>query len=317
MGGRNDVYESLDHLGELLKDELIAHGFVGLVSLSGNGYEVSPLSVTEVLSKDLFGDVLNGTLRFLCHDAELMPYESGFRPSSHQACTLDVGSSDEIEAFSTAVLDSLNVAQYFCHDDESIERLKFHGFIAQIDENNVVASVRLITPKKELGKSRWFGLTFSGGAYNKVDDRTFLLDEKADFVLFDSAMYVLNGVAFERLFGQVDNELLEIEAKLDRIIKYIPIQNSDEFVDACSRQFQMRSKIRSIASKDYLENVTIDDIKHVVSEFNLDVQIHEDKLVFDSHRSRRWQILKLLDDDFLGSRMTGVKYEVNSKSSRA
>ena len=40
----------------------------------------------------------------------------------------------------------------------------------------------------------------------------------------------------------------------------------------------------------------------------------EEKLRFDNSRERRWLILKLLDDDYLGSVMTRQKYEVNSKS---
>lgn len=316
MGGRNDVGESLDRLGELIGDQLIVHGFVGVATPSGGGYEVSLLNVTEDISKELFGDILETTLQFLCENADLVPYETGFRPAKYQACTLEVSSSDEIERFSDAVLGCLPGSRYFRHDDESIERLKFHGFIAESSAGEVVASVRLITPKKELGKSRWFGLTFSGGGYDRVDDRTFLLDEKADFVLHDSVMYVINGVAFERLFGRIDSELADVEAVLDGLTRYIPIQNAEEFVAACSQQFQMRSKIRSIATKSYLTSVSITDIKTVVAEFKLDIEIESDELVFDGHPRRRWEILKLLDDDYLGSTMTGMKYETNSKIGR-
>ena len=35
---------------------------------------------------------------------------------------------------------------------------------------------------------------------------------------------------------------------------------------------------------------------------------------FNANPNDRWLILKLLDDDFLGSIMTNQKYEVNSKS---
>jgi hypothetical protein len=38
------------------------------------------------------------------------------------------------------------------------------------------------------------------------------------------------------------------------------------------------------------------------------------KLLFEGSLARRWLILKLLDDDYLGSTMTHEKYEVNSKS---
>ena len=135
-------------------------------------------------------------------------------------------------------------------------------------------------------------------------------------MLHDSVMYIINGVAFERLFGRIDSELSEVEATLDRITRYIPIRNADEFVAACSQQFQMRSKIRSIASTAYLKNVTISEIRTAVSEFGLDIEIDNNELIFDGHPRRRWEILKLLDDDYLGSAMTGLKYETNSKVGR-
>jgi hypothetical protein len=49
------------------------------------------------------------------------------------------------------------------------------------------------------------------------------------------------------------------------------------------------------------------------------VSVMEDgveKLVFDPEPSRRWILLKLLDDDYLTSVMTELKYEVNSKIPR-
>jgi hypothetical protein len=60
------------------------------------------------------------------------------------------------------------------------------------------------------------------------------------------------------------------------------------------------------------------DIKRTIAEFSLDVQIVRDgrkeELLFESDPKKRWLILKLLDDDYLGSIMTQEKYEVNSKS---
>ena len=40
----------------------------------------------------------------------------------------------------------------------------------------------------------------------------------------------------------------------------------------------------------------------------------QEKLLFEANPNKRWLILKLLDDDYLGSIMTNEKYEVNSKS---
>jgi hypothetical protein len=57
---------------------------------------------------------------------------------------------------------------------------------------------------------------------------------------------------------------------------------------------------------------------HTIDEFHLDLQIvdenGQEKLLFEPGVKKRWLLLKLLDDDYLGSVMTEQKYEVNSKS---
>jgi hypothetical protein len=53
-------------------------------------------------------------------------------------------------------------------------------------------------------------------------------------------------------------------------------------------------------------------------EFHIDLRIVEEngqeKLLFEVDLAKRWLILKVLDDDYLGSTMTNERYEVNSKS---
>jgi hypothetical protein len=83
----------------------------------------------------------------------------------------------------------------------------------------------------------------------------------------------------------------------------------------------MMSKLAQIARKPYLNRVTIQDIRRTIQEFHLDVRIvqedGEEKILFEQNPNKRWLILKLLDDDFLGSIMTNQKYEVTSKSALA
>ena len=64
--------------------------------------------------------------------------------------------------------------------------------------------------------------------------------------------------------------------------------------------------------------MTMQDLRRTITECNLEVQIVEEngqeKLVFEANPNKRWLILKMLDDDFLGLIMTDQKYAVNSKS---
>lgn len=102
------------------------------------------------------------------------------------------------------------------------------------------------------------------------------------------------------------------------ILAQIPISNADAFRAAGTGQMQMMSKLAQIARKPYLNRVTIEDLRRTITECELEVQIVEEdgqeKLLFEANPNKRWLILKMLDDDFLGSIMTDQKYAVNSKS---
>jgi hypothetical protein len=79
----------------------------------------------------------------------------------------------------------------------------------------------------------------------------------------------------------------------------------------------MLSKLAQIAEKPYLSKITMTDIKRVITKFGIDVTIAKEagveKLVFEGSPAKRWNILKLLDDDYLNSMMTRLKYASNSK----
>ena len=310
----DEIISSRKRLEALDGDHFRAHGFVGVESMSGDGHDVSLLNVSNEIGEEVFKPILMDAISFLSSQADLVPYESGYRPDRHQACVLEVDTAEEIRALSAGILDLQNLS-YFGHEPSAINRLRFHGFVGEKSGGTPVATIRLISPKKELGKSRFFGLAFSGGNYNRVDDRTFLFDSATDFVLHEHLLYILNGSAFDRMFGRIETEMSEVRAGMALILGRIPVSNADELIYACVSQMQMRSKIRSIAKKAYLARVTMDNIRATIDEFSLDIDIDDDGLVFDNAPSRRWEILKLLDDDYLGSVMTGEKYETNSKRS--
>jgi hypothetical protein len=80
----------------------------------------------------------------------------------------------------------------------------------------------------------------------------------------------------------------------------------------------MLSKLTEISKKPYIAKMTIDDIKLTIKEFGLDVPIKnvngKEMLVWETSPKKRWLILRLLDDDYLGSTMTKLKYASTSKT---
>jgi hypothetical protein len=107
---------------------------------------------------------------------------------------------------------------------------------------------------------------------------------------------------------------------VDAVLLRVPILNADEFRAACTTQIRFMTKLAVIASKPYLAQIGMVDIRRAIGEHGLPVEIvqnnGQETLVFDPDPSRRWILLKLLDDDYLNSVMTHLRYEVNSKIAR-
>lgn len=95
----------------------------------------------------------------------------------------------------------------------------------------------------------------------------------------------------------------------------IPIANFDDFEVACKGHLQKLAKLKNIAQKPYLQNITMNDIKKVIKTVNLNIQIKKTRgkemLLFDP--ADKWALLRLMDDDYLSSVMTNQNYEVTGK----
>ena len=68
-------------------------------------------------------------------------------------------------------------------------------------------------------------------------------------------------------------------------------------------------------TRQYLDRLTLDDIKRVIRKNHLPVQtvtVHgKEMLLYDP--ADKWVLLKLLDDNYLWSLMTDQSYEVTGK----
>jgi hypothetical protein len=108
------------------------------------------------------------------------------------------------------------------------------------------------------------------------------------------------------------------EVTLATIRTRIPIDDFAAFEAACKGHLLKIAKLKNIASKPYFAIITMRDIKKAIKKYDLPIATtgkgENEKLCFDS--SDKWAILRLLDDDYLESVMTGNNYEVNSKRLR-
>ncbi len=252
----------------------------------------------------------------LAEDLDLRRYEPGYKPDSNEMLFLrlndEPGISETLE-----MVRRVDQAEIFKEDQAVIEGLQFYGIVLG-EGTNRVTCLRVYSQKRELTRSGKFAAVFRKGSYDKVKRNVFVFDSALDCFAWREYLFVRNVVNFQRMFDYFARVMERAGDASETIGARVPIRNFKEFKAACTGQPQMMAKVVQIAKKPYLATLTFADLRKTISKFNLKVDIVEHKnaesLVFDNSREKRWLILKLLDDDYLGSTMTRQKYEVNSKS---
>jgi hypothetical protein len=270
------------------------------------------------LQQDLAAEFLAVT-RTANPDANVVfrPYDPGYKPEWNELCYLDLATHGDIAEI-TRQISQVEQAELFRERDDIVDHLRFYAIVVSPTARRHGVFFRAYSPKKELTRRAGFAALLSHGHYDKVDTKIFLFDSEIDCFAWGGYLFIQNVAAFQRIFKY----FAELRAKADEtvtaILARVPIANADEFRAAGTGQVQMMSKLAQIARKPYLNQITMQNIRQTINEFHLDVQIvqenGQERLLFEANPNRRWLILKLLDDDFLGSIMTNLKYEVNSKS---
>jgi hypothetical protein len=292
---------------------------LGSVSKEEEEPKLEQLQLTDDLTKE-FADAAKGTLEHYTNlgaKDELVQreYNAGSKPDSHEVEFLDLADHESVESQVNS-LASLAKIPVFKIDEQFVAGIRFYAIVFQCGKTPTLYFFRTYTPKKELSRSKFFAALFGEGTFDRVKEPLFLFDHKVDAVSQDGAMHIFNQHNFQKIF-RFFQLVAETAAETLKTIKaHVPIANFHELEAACAGHLQMQAKLKNIASKPYLKNVKMTDIKRVLKDFpDLGVEIvkkdGKEMLLFNS--KDKWAVLRLLDDDYLGSVLTGTKYEVTGK----
>lgn len=314
-----DVQEQFGDILKIKVDE--CRLTVCLGSLSGDDEEpkIEQLQLSDELTEE-FKTAVSRIIekyseKFTDNELVLRPYDAGSKPDAHEIEHLNLEDHASI-AKQVESLSSLAQIPLFKIDDAFVAGLRFYAIILQPKQGTPLCCFRIYTPKKELSRSPLFAAMFAEGTFNRITQPVFLFDYGIDCLSRDGLMFIFKKHNFEKIFRFFELVLKTAEQTLRTIKAHVPIANFEEFKKACEGHLQMQAKLKNIASKPYLKTVKTVDIKRVLKEFpHLGVKIEErdgkEWLVFDP--KNKWALLRLLDDDYLGSRLTGEKYEVTGK----
>jgi hypothetical protein len=250
----------------------------------------------------------------------LVEYAPGYKLDPDEVAWIDLGDAPNLAAVVQRVARFQDLVIFQQNADDFLDYLAYYVLFARIGPRRAITLFRKTSEKLELGRSHKMGAILRRGQYDQVQETLFLFDEHIDSWSDGRYIFVRNIPNFERIFRYYEALQQRAEQTVDAVAQRIPIANLDEFRTACTTQPRFMTKLAVIASKPYLALIGMADIQRAIREHNLPVEFRredgEEKLVFEPDPARRWILLKLLDDDYLNSVMTRLRYEVNSKIAR-
>lgn len=280
------------------------------------------LTLTDAVSEEFKSDAFQAFA--VSDNVRCSDYEAGYKPDDDELCCLRSDGSDlvkDVVANTAEAAHNFNRVGLFIGDDETIESLRFYVVVVESTTANDPPSAlffRSFRPTNELARSGWKALVQEGDYFNRINKKIFTFDSNVDCLVWQRYIFVKNITEFQRIFDYYEKLQAQARQTIAMVAPRLPIQNLPEFTGACMNNPYMLSKLTEISKKPYLSTMTIEDIKLTIKEFGLDVPIMsvngKEMLVWETSPKKRWLILKLLDDDYLGSTMTKLRYASTSKT---
>jgi hypothetical protein len=294
-----------------------------------SGYEARRFKTNTEL-RDRLREVIHETITYT-EDSVIQPYDPGYNPESHEILYLKTQEEEELKAFRSHLTTISDIPDFDEDDEGFADDLNFYGLVGVPAEEEPAIFCRKPYRKKDLavdaGRRSGIRAIFgSSDRYQPFEQKVFHFDGQVDFFLWGGYFFILNPNHFHYVIGKFQKMKDRVDEYVDDLKTKLPdglqIGNEAEFREACANDSRMAKKLHQVVNRPYWNGdrehaVTVEKIKEVIKQFNLSeeerIQFDGTTLKFNTSPTQRWTLLKLLDDDYLGSAMTGRKYETNSK----
>jgi hypothetical protein len=187
----------------------------------------------------------------------------------------------------------------------------------------VATFYRELRPRQVLARSGKVTIIRRADRMDLLDEPALTIERGVDaLAVADIVLFVDRG-RFQRVFGFLDQIRQRAATTFDAVTHRLDIDGLAELRTAATSQPAMLAKMSSIERKladfpDYRRALTMPSLlafvrAHPETEVEVSGPEADARLVFRADAQHRFKILKLLDDDFLQSQLTTMRYEANSK----
>jgi hypothetical protein len=195
-----------------------------------------------------------------------------------------------------------------------------------VDDGEVIfAGMQKYTQRQVLSDDDGVKLAFGrdSGQYNSFTGTVVSFLSRIDCFYFDGSIFILNPTRFEDIFDYLHeykedaNDVLTAVRDSD-----INIADFDKFVDSVRNDRRALRKMREIKEIGVYKDMNREEVEQIVDDFNLSIHIESggedmDWALAIPDMRKKWDIIRLLNDDHLYSDLSKDRYQVYGKDNRS
>ncbi len=273
------------------------------------------LNMTETLA-ERFKEDLDTSLRHLITEA--LSDGSGLAPFGFQAfadgrlAVMPTNHFGEVESW-LGKFPSSDVVQPFNGDNNYLSKLRFIHTELTFSEGESVHIFRSSTETKIVRRGLMARI-LEGSLYKEVEsDSVLVFDDIVDFFVWRDYMYISNYRKFESIldFQSVTSSIAD--TSFATVIELLPVSEPESLKQALFASKRSLNKMAGLGRKTHLPQLDMSRIKTLIQEAGLPIRIDGEGegaviLVDATDKSQLRAYLHVLDDDYVSSLLTDIRY---------
>jgi len=223
-------------------------------------------------------------------------------------------SSDEIP-FYNLIIRKIAHANDNYYDDATLayENIWAIWIKLRIGRNNFYL-LKKITPSKVLITGGVLAWVFRGDTFSRLEKDVLTIDGHFDVfacngtLIFENKQNFEKALMYDKIIQQVADETL------NEIQRINIVDNFDELKNMLADDYHSIRKLNKLRQKRYFREKTFADYHRIIQDYNVGVNVDVANQKFTvADKAQAKLLIKVLNDDYLKSELTNIKYAANSK----
>ena len=217
--------------------------------------------------------------------------------------------------FYNKILEGLPNAEDVYYDDDELPYERIWAVWIKLKIKKAVFYIlKKITPSKVLTTGGVMALVFRSQTFRSLKKDVLTMDGSFDVFVCNDTLVFENKQNFERalLYEEIKQEVAN--ETLEEIRGINIIENFDAFKDMLANDKHSINKLNKLKSKRYFREKTFKDYCKIIRDYGVAIGIDETGEQFAiTGKAQAKLLVKVLNDDYLKSELTAIKYSAHSK----